>query len=107
VDTGLNRLYSLYQEDGEPQAMVCGGSASAQWESPGDLATDTQGAIIVSDTGNHRLLLLSSDWQLAASLEVDRALSSPVSVCLDNRARQVVVHNTGSKELVKYAVVNV
>ena len=103
LDTGLHRLYTLYTEEGEPQAMVCGGPD--QWRHPGGLATDSRGALLVADTGNRRLLLLSKELRTVGEVEVDRPLVQPGAVCLAARDGVVVVHDAGAAEVVKFVMV--
>ena len=44
MDSGLSQLYTLYEEDGEPQAMLCG--SREQWERPSGIVVDSPHNIV-------------------------------------------------------------
>ena len=61
MDRGLSQLYTLYEEDDEPQAMLCG--SKEQWERPTGIAVDADGSLLVADSPTSRLLTISPTWQ--------------------------------------------
>jgi hypothetical protein len=102
VDSGLDRLYTFYTEDSEPQAMLCGDSG--KWRRPAGVAADSRGALLVADAGNSRLLILDPDWRFAGRLELDRPLSRPKALCIDIGAGAVLLHDAAAKEIVKFVM---
>ena len=102
VDSGLTQLYTLYEEDDEPQAMLCG--SREQWERPTGIAVDADGSLLVADSPTSRLLTISPTWQFTGQLATDpnSPLVNPEAHALNPLTRELVVHNEGSKEIVKY-----
>ena len=99
-DPGLGHVYSLYQEEGEVQALVCGGPE--QWQGPGGVAGDTRGGLLVADTGHDRLVRLGGQAQAMGVVEVEYGLLQPRALAVDARSRRMVVHNQGRGEVVVY-----
>ena len=102
VDSGLTQLYTLYDEDDEPQAMLCG--SRDQWEQPTGIAVDADGTLLVADSGTSRLLTVSSKWIFTGQLVADPQcpFNNPEAVALNPLTREMVVYNEGSKEIAKY-----
>ena len=102
VDSGLTQLYTLYDEDDEPQAMLCG--SRDQWEQPTGIAVDADGTLLVADSGTSRLLTVSSKWIFTGQLVADPQcpFDNPEAVALNPLTREMVVYNEGSKEIAKY-----
>jgi tripartite motif-containing protein 71 len=68
--------------------------------SPGQVAKDSSGNIYVADTGNNRLVKLTSAGAYSASIT---GLTSPVGVCLDSSDNVYVVHRpAGVSRVYKY-----
>ena len=84
-DPGLGRVYTLYQEGGEAQAMVCGGPE--QWLGPAGVAGDGLGGLLVVDSGNHRVVQLDRDGGVAGLLGLDRQVVRPGVMAVDSQAR--------------------
>ena len=97
------------------------GRGEGQFAGVADVVVDDEGTIIVSDTRNNRLQLVGSDWEFIGFVKVScrllcfvcniillqvqpTPLSRPACMCLDKEAKQLVVFNTGSKEIVRYAL---
>ena len=103
MDSGLSQLYTLYEEDAEPQAMLCG-SRGKEWERPTGIAVDVNGSLLVVDSPTSRLLTISQTWQFTGQLAADSncPFVNPEALALNQLTRELVVHNEGSKEIVKY-----
>ena len=104
MDSGLSQLYTLYEEDDEPQAMLCG--SREQWEQPTGIAVDADGSLLVADSPTSRLLTISPTWQFTGQLAADPncPFVNPEALALNPLTRELVVHNEGSKEIVKYTL---
>ena len=104
MDSGLSQLYTLYEEDDEPQAMLCG--SREQWEQPTGIAVDADGSLLVADSPTSRLLTISPTWQFTGQLVADPncPFVNPEALALNPLTRELVVHNEGSKEIVKYTL---
>ena len=104
VDSGLTQLYTLYEEDDEPQAMLCG--SREQWECPTGIAVDADGSLIVADSPTSRLLTVSPSWQFTGQLAADPncLFANPEALALNPLTRELVMHNEGTKEIVKYTL---
>ena len=102
MDSGLAQLYTLYEEDDEPQAMLCG--SSEQWERPSGIAVDVNGSLLVADSPTSRLLTVSPTWCFTGQLVADPSCPfvSPEALAFNPLSRELVVHNEGTKEVVKY-----
>ena len=65
------------------------------------IATDTQGRVYVSDSGNHRVQVLTSEGEHIQTIGPDTKLRSPTGLCVDEcylyivdyDKRYVVVYN--------------
>ena len=99
-DPGLGHVYSLHQEEGEVQALVCG--VPEQWQGPGGVAGDTRGGLLVADTGHHRLVRLGGQGQVMGVVEVEYGLLQPGAIAVDAKARRMAVHNQGRGEVAVY-----
>jgi len=107
VDSGLDCIYTLFHEDGEDQAEMFGSSGRGEGQFAGvaDVVVDDEGTIVISDTRNNRLQLVGSDWEFIGFVKVQPTpLSRPACMCLDKETKQLVVFNTGSKEIVRYVL---
>ena len=102
MDSGLTQLYTLYEEDDEPQAMLCG--SYEQWECPSGIAVDKDGSLLVADSATSRLLTVSPTWCFTGQLAADPKcpFDFPEALALNLLSRELVVHNEGTKEIVKY-----
>ena len=105
VDSGLCQLYTLYEEGGEPQAMLCG--SKNEWEKPSGVAVDVDGTLLVADSPTSRLVKISTDWLFGGEVMEDPRCPfvNPEAIALDQQTRELVVHNHGAQEIVKYKLV--
>ena len=105
VDSGLCQLYTLYEEGGEPQAMLCG--SKNEWEKPSGVAVDVDGTLLVADSPTSRLVKISTDWLFVGEVMKDPRCPfvNPEAIALDQQTRELVVHNHGAQEIVKYKLV--
>ena len=87
-DPGLGRVYTLYQEGGEGQAMVCGGPE--QWLGPEGVAGDGLGGLLVVDSGNHRVVQLDEDGGVVGLLGLDGQVVRPGVMAVDSEARSAI-----------------
>ena len=105
MDSGLTQLYTLYEEDDEPQAMLCG--TCEQWERPSGIAVDADGSLLVADPLTSRLLTVSPTWCFTGQLAADPNFPFvfPEALAFNPLSRELVVHNEGTKEIVKYTLI--
>ena len=105
MDSGLTQLYTLYEEDDEPQAMLCG--TCEQWERASGIAVDADGSLLVADPPTSRLLTVSPTWCFTGQLAADPKcpFDFPEALALNSLSRELVVHNEGTKEIVKYTLI--
>ena len=68
VDSGLCQLYTLYEEGGEPQAMLCG--SKKEWEKPSGVAVDVDGTLLVADSPTSRLVKISTDLLFTGEVKI-------------------------------------
>ena len=85
------------QEDGEPQAMMCGGPDT--WTLPAGVTTDTSGAAMVADTATGRVHIVSEDWQFVGELATSQPLAGPAALALHPATGQLAVHSTSTGAL--------
>eukprot|EP00092_Neocalanus_flemingeri_P084141 GFUD01105657.1.p1 GENE.GFUD01105657.1~~GFUD01105657.1.p1 ORF type:complete len:198 (-),score=55.67 GFUD01105657.1:282-839(-) len=107
VDTGLDCIYTLYEEDGEDQAEVFGtpGRQETQFAGVSAVVVDDEGNMVICDTRNNRLQLISSEWDFEGFVKVlPRPLFRPSTMCLDRDLGQLVVYNQGHHEVVRYSM---
>jgi len=107
VDNGLDCVYTLFHEDGEDQAEVFGspGRREAQFSGVSAVVLDDEGNSVISDTRNNRLQLFSSEWEFVGFVKVQPSpLARPCVMCLDKEVRELVVHNMGTSQVVRYAL---
>ena len=105
VDSGLCQLYSLYEEGGEPQAMLFG--SKKEWEEPSGVAVDVDGTLLVADLPSSRLVRISRDLLFTGEVVEDPRCPfvNPEAVALNQQTRELVVHNRGAQEIVKFKLV--
>ena len=105
VDTGLCQLYTLYEEGGEPQAMLCG--SKKEWEKPPGVAVDVDGTLLVADSPTSRLIKISTDLLFTGEVVEDSIcpFSNPEALALNHQTRELVVHNNGAEEIVKFKLI--
>ena len=74
VDTGLDCIYTLFNEDGEDQAEVFGshGRRETPFSGMSSVVVDDEGNTVISDTRNNMLQLINSDWVLVGFVKVCR-----------------------------------
>ena len=77
-DQGLNQVYTLYMEEGELQATVCGGPE--QWAEVTSIAGMSDGGLLVLDAITQRILRLSASGELMGHAEVEGDLLEAVSI---------------------------
>jgi len=77
-DQGLNQVYTLYMEEGELQATVCG--SPEQWAEVSSIAGMIDGGLLVLDAITQRILRLSATGELMGHAEVDGELLEAVSI---------------------------
>jgi len=102
VDSGLGLLYTLYQEEGEPQAMMCGGPDT--WTLPAGVTTDPRGAAMVADTATGRVHIVSEDWQFVGELATSQPLAGPAALALHPSTGELAVHNTHTGALAMFVL---
>ena len=105
VDSGLCQLYSLYEEGGEPQAMLFG--SKKEWEEPSGVAVDVDGTLLVADSPTSRLVKISKDLLFTGEVVEDPRCPffNPEALALNHQTRELVVHNHGAQEIVKFKLV--
>ena len=105
VDSGLCQLYTLYEEGGEPQAMLC--NSKKEWEKPAGVAVDVDGTLLVADLPSSRLVRISRDLLFTGEVVEDPRCPfvNPEAVALNQQTRELVVHNRGAQEIVKFKLV--
>ena len=79
-DQGLNQVYTLYMEEGELQATVCGGPE--QWGEVSSIAGMTDGGLLVLDAVTQRILRLSAPGELLGHAEVEGGLFEAVTIAV-------------------------
>ena len=77
-DQGLNQVYTLYMEEGELQATVCGGPE--QWAEVSSIAGMIDGGLLVLDAITQRILRLSATGELMGHAEVEGELLEAVAI---------------------------
>ena len=72
VDTGLDCIYTLFHEDGEDQAEVFGtsGRQENQFSGVSSVVVDDEGNMVISDTRNNRLQVVSNESEFVAFVKV-------------------------------------
>ena len=72
VDIGLHCVYSIFGEDGEEAAAACGnfGDEVGEFDTPAGIAVDQCGNAILADSGNNRLQLIDSNYNIIGALKV-------------------------------------
>ena len=105
VDSGLCQLYPLYEEGGEPQAMLCG--SKKEWEKPSGVALNVDGTLLVADSPTSRLIKISTDLLFTGEVVEDSIcpFSNPEALALNHQTRELVVHNNGAEEIVKFKLI--
>ena len=100
VDSGLCQLYTLYEEGGEPQAMLCG--SKKEWEKPSGVAVDVDGTLLVADSPTSRLVKISKDLLFGGSCfgevveDPKCPFVNPEALALNQQTREFVVDNHGA-----------
>ena len=79
-DQGLNQVYTLYMEEGELQATVCGGPEL--WGEVSSIAGMTDGGLLVLDAATQRILRLSASGELVGHAEVEGGLLEAVTIAV-------------------------
>ena len=77
-DQGLNYVYTLYMEEDELQATVCGGLEL--WAEVSSIAGMLDGGLLVLDAITQRILRLSATGELMGHVEVDGDLFEAVAI---------------------------
>ena len=77
-DQGLSQVYTLFVEEGELQATVCGGPEL--WGEVSSIAGMSDGGLLVLDAVTQRLLRLSASGELMGHAEVEGELQEAVAV---------------------------
>ena len=73
VDMGLDCVYCLFKgADGEVAGGSFGdpGSMTNQFNKPAGITVDEMGSLIVVDSGNNRLQVVDSNWNICGALKV-------------------------------------
>ena len=100
-DSGNNRVVILNRDLGFFKEFGRKGSGNGHFDNLHDIATDTQGRVYVSDYGNRRVQVLTSEGEYIQTIRSDTKLRSPTGLCVhecylyivDYRNRYVVVYN--------------
>jgi len=107
VDMGLDCVYCLFKgEDGEFAGGSFGDSGSMpnQFNKPAGMVVDDMGSLIVVDSGNNRLQVVDSNWNICGALKVDRPLVRPSGVFFDKENTELWVCNYGDGSVVCYSI---
>ena len=94
-DQGLNQVYTLYMEEGELQATVCGGPE--QWAEVSSIAGMLDGGLLVLDAITQRILRLSATGELMGHVEVDGELLEAVAIAAWDKSLVVASKGTLAK----------
>ena len=86
------------------QAVMYGrrGRNKLEFRDPSGIAVDDVGNMLVVDSRNHRLQLVSEDMEYLGVVRTDTPLTRPGKVHLDTVNKQILVTNQLSKTLVRY-----
>ena len=79
-DQGLSQVYTLFVEEGELQATVCGGPEL--WGEVSSIAGMTDGGLLVLDAATQRILRLSASGELLGHAEVEGGLVEAVTIAV-------------------------
>ena len=86
LDKGQNRIFCVYEDDGEESAGVIGDftvPGEYEFKKPSSLLVDDYGTMIITDSGNNRLVLVDAEWNYCGEVLVRCDIcclrSSPVS----------------------------
>lgn len=84
TDAGSHRLL-LFSSEGEfSRAIGKEGKGEGEFSSPGGIACDTAGNLVVADTGNNRLQIVSARGQFRAEIKLEEG-EKPLAVAVDSR----------------------
>ena len=86
------------------QAVMFGkrGKDKLEFRDPSGIAVDDMGNMLVVDSRNHRLQLVSEDMEYLGVVRTDTPLTRPGKVHLDTVNKQILVTNQLSRTLVRY-----
>jgi len=106
VDMGLDCVYVLFLKDGEEQADAVGsyGSDALQFRDPVGLVVDSDGTMMVVDSKNDRLQLVSKDYTICGLVKVDTPLSKPSGIFLDQDQGEIVVSSYADQTVRLYKI---
>ena len=91
-DQGLKQVYTLYMEEGELQATVCGGPED--WSEVSSIAGMSDGGLLVLDAVTQRILSVSSTGEVMGHAEVERGLVDAVAIAAWDKS--LVMANKGA-----------
>ena len=73
LDKGQNRIFCVYEDDGEESAGVIGDftvPGEYEFKKPSSLLVDDYGTMIITDSGNNRLVLVDAEWNYCGEVLV-------------------------------------
>ena len=74
LDKGQNRIFCVYEDDGEESAGVIGDftlpEVYDEFKKPSSLLVDDYGTMIITDSGNNRLVLVDAAWNFCGEVLV-------------------------------------
>ena len=78
-----------------------------KWEEPSGVAVDVDGTLLVADLPSSRLVRISRDLLFTGEVVEDPRCPfvNPEAVALNQQTRELVVHNRGAQEIVKFKLV--
>ena len=88
------------------EALMIGkrGKGPVEFRDPMDVFVDDIGNMIVVDSRNHRLQIISPHQECIGVVKPDPPIARPSKIFVDSQSRELYVSNKLSKVVVKYKI---